>query len=111
MKIDIFQAEHLISIALQAQLVPMVHGSPAVGKSAVVKQVAKKFGLKVIDLRLSQCDPTDLMGFPSIKNDRAGYKPMDTFPIEGDPLPEGYQGWLLFLDECNSATRAVQAAA
>ena len=111
MKIDISEAEHLISIALQAKLVPMVHGSPAVGKSAVVKQVAKKFSLKVIDLRLSQCDPTDLMGFPSIKNERAGYKPMDTFPIEGDTLPEGYQGWLLFLDEFNSAPRAVQAAA
>lgn len=36
---------------------------------------------------------------------------MDTFPIEGDPVPEGYNGWLLFLDEFNSAPPAVQAAA
>lgn len=109
MKIDISDAGHLISIALQARLAPMIHGSPAVGKSSVVRQVANKFGLKLIDLRLSQCDPTDLMGFPSIIGERAGYKPMDTFPIEGDPLPKGYNGWLLFLDECNSAPKAVQA--
>lgn len=42
---------------------------------------------------------------------------MDTFPIEGDELPvnpatgQKYNGWLLFLDEFNSASRAVQAAA
>ena len=36
---------------------------------------------------------------------------METFPLEGDPIPEGYSGWLLFLDEFNSASIAVQAAA
>lgn len=36
---------------------------------------------------------------------------MDTFPIEGDPIPEGCTGWLIFLDEMNSASPAVQAAA
>ena len=36
---------------------------------------------------------------------------METFPIEGDPIPEGYSGWLLFLDEFNSASLGVQAAA
>lgn len=111
MKIKISQAADLITVALKAKLVPMLHGSPAIGKSAVVKSIAKQFGLKVIDLRLSQCDPTDLMGFPNINGSKAGYVPMETFPIEGDPLPNGYGGWLLFLDEFNSAPPAVQAAA
>lgn len=35
---------------------------------------------------------------------------METFPLEGDPIPEGYSGWLLFLDEFNSASIAVQAS-
>lgn len=114
MKIKISDAEHLITIALQAKLVPMIHGSPAVGKSSIIKQIAKKFGLKLIDLRLSQCDPTDLLGFPDIDRTaarpRAGYVPMETFPLEGDKIPEGYNGWLLFMDEFNSAMPAVQAA-
>jgi hypothetical protein len=41
---------------------------------------------------------------------------MDTFPIEGDAFPvkedgTAYAGWLLFLDEFTSASKAVQAAA
>ena len=33
---------------------------PGVGKSQVVKQVADKLGIEMIDLRLSQLDPVDL---------------------------------------------------
>lgn len=36
---------------------------------------------------------------------------MKHFPIEGDPIPHGYSGWLLFLDEATSAPPAIQAAA
>lgn len=111
MEIKLSRAAELITLALKANLVPMVHGSPAIGKSSIVKQIAKKFNLKLIDLRLSQCDPTDLLGFPFIMNERAGYRPMETFPIVGDAIPKGYNGWLLFLDELTSASTAVQAAA
>ena len=100
----------MIAKYIQAKIVPMLTGSPGMGKSAIVKAIAKTYNLKLIDLRLSQCDPTDLMGFPSIQGQRAGYLPMETFPLEGDPIPEGYSGWLLFLDEFNSASIAVQAA-
>ena len=51
------------------------------------------------------------MGFPTITGEKASYKPMDTFPIEGDTVPKGYNGWLLFLDELNSAPPAIQSAA
>lgn len=115
MKIKINEARKHLPLILMAKLVPMIHGSPAVGKSAIVLDVAKEYNLKVIDLRLSQCDPTDLMGFPDIARNlhrpKAGYVPMETFPIEGDEIPEGYSGWLLFLDEFNSAPPAVQSAA
>lgn len=37
--------------------------------------------------------------------------PMKHFPIEGDPIPTGYSGWLLFLDEMTSAPPSIQAAA
>ena len=100
-----------IKDTLEARLVPMIHGSPAIGKSKIVKQVADEYNLKMIDVRLSQSDPTDLNGFPTTTGDKATYIPMDTFPIEGDPIPAGYDGWLIFLDELNSAPMSVQAAA
>jgi hypothetical protein len=98
---------------MRAGLVPMLHGSPAMGKSSIVKQIAEDFNLELIDLRLSQCDPTDLLGFPFIDKEagKAQYVPMATFPIEGDTPPAGKAGWLLFLDEINSADRATQKAA
>lgn len=109
--VKVSQATSMIAKLIKAKLVPMLVGSPAVGKSAIAHQIAENYGLKVIDLRLSQCDPTDLLGFPSIKEGRSGYVPMDTFPLEGDAVPAGYNGWLLFLDELTSASQAVQAAA
>ena len=111
MQVKVSQAISMITGFIKAKIVPMLEGSPGTGKSQIIHQIAKNYGLKVIDLRLSQCDPTDLLGFPNIVGNRAGYVPMVTFPIEGDALPEGHNGWLLFLDEFNSAPLAVQAAA
>jgi hypothetical protein len=97
---------------LKSKLVPMLHGSPGIGKSDIIKQVAEQFNLQVIDLRLSQCDPTDLLGFPtSDGKGKSYYAPMNTFPLEGDAIPKGKDGWLLFLDEFNSASMATQKAA
>ena len=111
MQVKVSQATSMITKAIQAKLVPMLSGSPGCGKSQIIHQIAENHSLKVIDLRLSQCDPTDLLGFPNITGSKAGYVPMDTFPIEGDEIPKGYNGWILFLDEFNSASNAVQAAA
>jgi len=96
--------------------VPMVKGSPGIGKSSIFRQVAKKLGLKLIDHRLSTSAPEDLSGLPEFYTDgdnnrRARFAPFDIFPISGQTIPEGFQGWLLFLDEFNSAPKSVQAAA
>ena len=111
--VSIFQVKPLIERCLEARIVPMLHGSPGVGKSAVMSAVAREYGLKLIDVRLAQCDPTDLNGFPTINNERtlASYVPMSTFPVKGTEVPKGYSGWLLLLDELTSADRSVQKAA
>lgn len=111
MELKISQAIPVIQGLMKAKLVPLVKGSPGVGKSDIIHGIAKTFNLKVIDLRLAQCDPTDMLGFPQIKDGKADYVPMATFPLEGDELPKGYDGWLLFMDELTSAPKAIQAAA
>ena len=113
MQVKISQAVPMVTDFIKAGIVPMIHGSPGIGKSQIVHQIAEAHGLKLVDMRLSQCDPTDLAGFPQIDAARgkAGYLPMDTFPLEGEAPPTGYNGWLLFFDEANSAPKAVQAAA
>lgn len=116
MEVNISQAISLINACLGSGLVPMMKGSPGIGKSDIVHGIEQQKNLKGIDLRLSQCDPTDVNGFPQFRDGKATYIPMDTFPTEHDPLPvdedgKEMNGWVLFLDEFNSAPIAVQAAA
>jgi len=111
MQVKISQAIPMLASYIRAKLVPMLVGSPGCGKSQIVYQIAEDYNLKVIDLRLSQCDPTDLAGFPTVEGGKSDYVPMKHFPIESDPVPAGYSGWLLFLDEATSAPPAIQAAA
>jgi len=108
----IAEMKQAVETVLKAGLVPMLTGSPGTGKSDITRGIADKFELLVIDMRLSQTDPTDLMGFPIHNGERMEYAPPKDIPLQGfDKPPAGYKGWLLFLDEFVSAPMAVQAAA
>lgn len=105
---------HICDI-IQAGLVPNIMSSPGMGKSSIVKSIAKQFGLYVIDHRLSTSQPEDLSGLPEFRTTPDGrrvasFTPFDIFPSESTPIPEGYDGWLLFFDEFNSGQPEVQAA-
>lgn len=101
---------------LRVGLVPYVTSSPGIGKSDSAHNFAQKLNLKVIDLRLSQCTPEDLQGFPMRDGNKAVFTPFSLFPLKGEDLPKDdagneMNGWLLLLDELSSANKSVQAAA
>ena len=93
-------------------LVPFVQSSPGMGKSSIAKSLAKEANLQIIDHRLSTSEPTDMSGLARFnENGYAYYSPFEgLFPLESTPLPDGKNGWLLILDEFNSAKKDVQAA-
>lgn len=113
MQISISQAKTSVMRILKAGLVPNLLSSPGLGKSALIREIAKENNLKLIDCRLSQLDATGLLGFPTINPERtrSNYAPPEYFPLEGDIIPSGYSGYLLFFDEMNSAPQSVQIAA
>jgi len=45
---------------IDADIPVFIHGSPGIGKSYIVAEVAKKHALELVDVRLSQMDPVDL---------------------------------------------------
>lgn len=97
---------------IKAGLVPYVHSSPGAGKSSIMGQIANDFNLQMIDHRLSTSDPVDMQGLPRFVEGKAVFSPFkDMFPTEDMPLPEGKQGWMLFLDELGACSKAVQVAA
>lgn len=93
-----------IDLLLDTDTPLFIHGSPGIGKSYIVADVAEKKGLELVDVRLSQMDPVDLRGVPSIKDEQTVWMPPVFFPKD-----ENSQG-ILFLDELNSAPPSVQAA-
>lgn len=106
------QARKFAIRCMMSGLVPFIQSSPAMGKSAMVGSIAKEYHLELIDHRLSTSAPEDLSGLPHfLDNGVATFAPFDTFPTEDTKIPAGKEGWLLFLDEFNSASKMVQAAA
>jgi hypothetical protein len=99
------QVATAINLCIEANQPVMLHGSPGVGKSDVVRQVAAQRGIDMIDLRLSQLDPVDLRGVPSVdpKKKQTTWNAPDFLPTDGKGI--------LFLDEINSAAQATAAAA
>jgi hypothetical protein len=86
-------------------------GPPGIGKSDLVSGIAKELGAVMIDLRLSQMDPTDIRGIPFYNKE---INKMDwAAPIElpDEEFASKYPLVVLFLDELNAAPPAVQAAA
>ncbi|RUM63750.1 MAG: MoxR family ATPase [Sulfurimonas sp.] len=90
---------------IEEKIPTFIWGAPGIGKSSIVKQIAKKEGIGFIDLRLSLMDPTDLKGIPFYDESehRALWAPPAFLPREGRGI--------LFLDELNSAPPSVQASA
>ncbi len=81
-----------------------IHGSPGIGKSYIVNDIAEKNGLEIIDVRLSQLDAVDLRGIPSIENGLTKWMPPIFLPQDRE------SSGILFLDELNSAPLSIQAA-
>ncbi len=85
----------------------MVWGPPGIGKSQLVADVAVRHGVPIIDVRLSQMEPSDLRGIPFRTEDRVEWAVPAMLPHETRHGPAG----ILFLDEICSAAPTVSAAA
>lgn len=85
----------------------MIWGPPGVGKSQLVSLVAEQRSVPVIDLRLSQMEPSDLRGIPFRSDTMVEWAVPRMLP---DAARHGSAG-ILFLDEITSALPAVSAAA
>ncbi|HHD81775.1 MAG TPA: AAA family ATPase [Campylobacterales bacterium] len=81
-----------------------IHGSPGIGKSYIVNDIAKRNELEIRDVRLSQLDAVDLRGIPSIQEGKTKWIPPIFLPSNSNSKG------ILFLDELNSAPLSVQAA-
>ena len=90
--------ENIIPAGLSA----FITGAPGIGKSDIIRSVAKQTNRDVIDIRASLLDPVDLRGLPSVGDGITSWNKPDFLPTEGDGV--------IFLDEINVAPKLVQGA-
>lgn len=85
----------------------LIHSSPGVGKSSIVRQVAKKLNIGFVDVRLAEMESVDIRGLPSVDKENGVMKwnAPDFWPR--DPDSKG----IIFLDEITSCDKSCQVAA
>lgn len=115
--VDASELKQTISDAYSTKANLMIWGAPGIGKTEILKEVAKDHGANVIVVILSLMEPTDAIGLPEIeeitgKDGKTSRRtvtrlpiwyPQDNYGIDG----ESQQGGIMFLDELNRANRAV----
>ena len=86
----------------------LIHGSPGLGKTSIVRELCKERGIGFVPVLLSQIDSVDIRGLPSVNKEEKTmtWNPPDFWP-RGKDQPKG----ILFFDEITAAPKDVQVAA
>ena len=105
--VNIVEAKRLVEVFINLKRPVFLHGPVGVGKSEIIAQIGKEQNRNVIDLRMSQMDISDLRGIPffNTKSSKMEWAPPVCLPT--DPKDTS----IIFLDEINCASPAIQASA
>jgi hypothetical protein len=104
------QARKAILKAFNVKRPIFLWGPPGIGKSDVVTEIAHEMGGAIIDLRMAQMEPTDIRGIPYFNKDNGKMDWAPPVELPDEEFAAQYPIVVLFLDEMNSASPAVQAA-
>lgn len=88
-----------------------IWGPPGIGKSELVEDITNDLNGFMVDMRLSQMEPTDLRGIPFYNKDHGTMDWAPPIDLPSAELCSQYPVVVLFLDECNSGAPSVMAAA
>lgn len=95
--------EAVLELAYRARRSALLEGPTGVGKSEIVRAVARRLGLGTVVLDLSLLEPPDLVGLPVIDSGRTLHAVPGFLPRDG--------AGILMLEELNRAERYIQQPA
>ncbi len=108
-QIGMDEAKKLLTIYMKCKLPTFLWGSPGIGKSSLIHQIGEQTKRKVIDIRLSQIEFSDLRGIPFIKDEEKEKKVVWSIP-SFLPLDKDDNS-IIFFDELNLAHPSIMNAA
>ena len=84
----------LMKACFECNITPLLWGAHGIGKSQIIKQYAEENKMELVELRLGQLEPMDLIGLPEkTKDGKTMWLKPSWFPERGNGI--------LFLDEIN----------
>lgn len=95
----------------------MLHSSPGVGKSAIIRQICQEMSLGYVDLRLASLEPSEVCGIPYVSHAGKETEVMkfsipEWFPTDAKiAAGKCEQFGIVFFDELSNAPVTVQQAA
>ncbi|MBT1247540.1 MULTISPECIES: MoxR family ATPase [unclassified Thermosipho (in: thermotogales)] len=96
------EAKILSKKIMESNEIPLLIGHFGVGKTDIIKEIAKETNRKLIILVLSQMEPGDLIGLPSRENNKTVFLAPDWWPED--------ENTIIFLDEINRSHRSIRNA-
>ena len=79
----------------------MAWGAPGLGKSSIIRELAREYGVGFLDIRLAQREPVDIRGLPV--PDKDGVKWLVSAEWPRDPKSRG----IILFDELTAADRSL----
>lgn len=125
-KINHRELENQIKLCYKVKLPLYIHGTMGIGKSQVVRETARKIAndlgkdfldgkpngkesFCLIDRRVSQLEPSDLLGLPNFTHNEKEQKVVKWFAPDWLPQDKESSG-IIFLDELSNAMPSIQHA-
>ena len=111
-KVGWSMAHVLMKTYLEKKMNTLWVGMPGIGKTALVKQVAKELNYDIVIFHPVISDPTDFKGIPWCFTDKNGKQQAVFIPFDQlEQLINATRPTVCFLDDLGQAPEAVQAAA
>lgn len=98
-----------LQVTLQANVPALWVGAPGVGKTSIIRALARKMGWPIETVIASICEPSDLGGLPVIDNGGVRRVPPAWALHLAEACKDGRPG-IMFFDELSTAAPANQAA-
>lgn len=105
--ITLTQAKEALELFISLKRPVFLHGPVGVGKSELIAGIGREQNRRVIDIRMSQMDISDLRGIPFYNSDNKQMEWAAPCVLPTDPSDKS----ILFLDELNCASPSIQATA